>query len=76
MAEFYGKLRSEQRAEENMKCRSIVRDIMETGLTQRQIWFVLYNLALGLENHDDAQDMASFIKERKGSELFLSNCEE
>lgn len=69
---LYGKLCSEEIAEQNLTCRRIVSEITNFGVTQRQIWVILYNLALELENLDEARTLVEFIKEMKGSEILLS----
>ena len=69
---LYGELSSEKLAEESLQARQIVSEIMNFGVTQRQIWLIMYNLALELENVEDMQEAAAFIKQYKGSELFLS----
>jgi len=70
---LYGKLDSETVAEQNLQCRQIVREITNFGVTQRQIWYIMYLLALELENVEDLQMATDFIKEFKGSELFLTS---
>lgn len=70
--EVFGKLRSEELAEQSLKCRRLVNDIVNVGVTDHQIWIIMYNLALELENNDDMKMATDFIKEYKGSTLFLS----
>lgn len=69
---IYGKLRSEQVAEEKLKCREIAREIVQSQVTDRQLWLIMYNLAIELENVEDMKMATDFIKEYKGHELFLS----
>jgi hypothetical protein len=69
---LYGKLSSEEIAEQNLRCRQVVRDLNDLGLSQRQLWFVIYLLALELEDITAMQELTACIKELKGSELFLS----
>lgn len=72
MTEHYGKLPSEIMADENLQCRQIVKEIMNFGVNQRQIWYVMYLLAMELENIDDLKMATDFIKEYKGSTVFMT----
>lgn len=72
MTELFGKLQSEEIAEQNLQCRQIVQEIMRFGVSQRQIWYVMYLLAMELENIEDLQMATDFIKEFKGPEIFLT----
>ncbi len=74
-AQLYGELQSEKIAEENRIAREIVKEISNFGINERQRWLVIYQLALELENVGDLQEITSFIKELKGSEIFLSGKE-
>lgn len=70
---LYGKLNSELIAEQNLQCRQIVSEITNFGVSQRQIWYVMYLLALELENVEEMQTATDFIKEFKGKDIFLSD---
>jgi hypothetical protein len=74
-AQLYGEFQSEKTAEENRIAREIVKEISNFGINERQRWLVIYQLALELENVGDLQEITSFIKELKGSEIFLSGKE-
>lgn len=71
----YGQLQSEKQATENELCRKIVREIAEFGVTQRQQMFIIYLLALELENIENMRSITSLLKEIAGSELFLISSE-
>ena len=73
--QLYGELQSEKFAEENKIVREIVKEINNFGINERQRWLLIYQLALELENVNDLQETAAFIKELKGSEIFLSGKE-
>ncbi len=73
--QLYGEFQSEKIAEENRIAREIVKEISNFGINERQRWLVIYQLALELENVSDLQEITSFIKELKGSEIFLSGKE-
>lgn len=74
MTELFGNnFESEKLAKENEDCRKIVREIFKQGVTQRQIWMVVYLLGLSLEDHEDLRELTGFVKEYKGSELFLTS---
>lgn len=70
---LYGKLDSETVAEQNLQCRQIVKEITNFGVTQRQIWYIMYLLALELENVEELQMATDFIKEFKGADIFLTS---
>jgi hypothetical protein len=72
---MYGKLDSERIADENKTCRQIVSEIMNFGVTQRQIWYIIYLLGMHLDDVDEMREVAGFVKETKGDELFLSSIE-
>jgi hypothetical protein len=74
-AQLYGELQSEKIAEENKIVREIVKEINNFGINERQRWLLIYQLVLELENVSDLQEAAAFIKELKGSEIFLSGKE-
>jgi hypothetical protein len=69
----YGKLDSEREADENLVCRQVVSEIMNFGVTQRQIWYIIYLLGMHLEDVDEMREVVGFVKETKGTELFLSS---
>jgi hypothetical protein len=73
--QLYGQMQSEKTAEENRTVRDIVKEISNFGINERQRWLIIYQLALEFENVDDLREVTSFIKEYKGSELFLSSKE-
>ena len=73
--QLYGEFQSEKVAEENRIAREIVKEISNFGINERQRWLVIYQIALELENVGDLQEITSFIKELKGSEIFLSGKE-
>lgn len=72
---FYGQLRSEKVAEENLICRQIAREISLFGISERQRMLVIYLLAMEVENQEVMRSITSTIKELVGKELFLSGQE-
>jgi len=72
---YYGQLQSEKTAEENKVAREIVKEIGNFGINERQRWMVIYMLAMELENVDDLKALTSFIKDRKGENVFLTGKE-
>jgi hypothetical protein len=70
---LYGKLNSEQVAEENTICRKIVHEIANFGVSQRQQLLIIYLLSLELENIEYMQAITSLIKDISNNELFISN---
>jgi hypothetical protein len=72
---YYGQLQSEKTAEENRVAREIVKEIGNFGINERQRWMVIHMLAMELENVDDLKALTSFIKDRKGENVFLTGKE-
>lgn len=70
--EIYGELQSEKLAIDNRAARQIVKEINDFGVSDRQRWLIINCLALELENVEEMKAITSFIKEFKGSELFVS----
>lgn len=62
-AVFYGELSSEARAHENETCRSIVHEVTNFGVSQRQQLMIIYLLAMELENVGHMQTLTSLIRE-------------
>jgi hypothetical protein len=72
MSALYNKLTSEEIAEQNEMCRKIVAEVMNFGVNQRQIVYMMNLLALQLENNVYMRELSSFIKELV-PEAFLMN---
>ena len=70
--DLFGQLQSEKLAKESDLAHQIVREISHFGINERQRWLVIYYLSLELENVEDMKSMTSFIKEKKGEDLFIS----
>lgn len=68
----YGQLRSEKHAEENDMCRKIAKEISQFGITERQRLFLIYTLALELEDSDVMLELTACIKELTKSNIFVS----
>ena len=73
--QYYGQLHSEKMAEENKIAREIVREIGNFGINERQRWMIIHMLAMELENIDDLKALTTFIKSRKGENVFLTGRE-
>lgn len=67
----YGLTDSERVAEEKQTCRQIVREISNFGVSQRQSLFIIYLLALELEDVDHMKQLTSLVRELGGRDLFL-----
>jgi|TARA_Y100000034_G_C6828501_1_gene373785 hypothetical protein len=63
MAEIkrYGKLKEEERLEDVIKSRDIVQEILNFGVSQRQIAKIIQLLALELEDRDILNRVSSAI---------------
>lgn len=68
---MYGQTPGEKRAEENRICRDIVREVINFGISQRQMLLVIYLLAMELENVEHMQEISALIRDLGGDELFL-----
>lgn len=69
---IYGQLQSEKMATDSHAARSIVKEIDNFGINDRQRWLIIYYLSLGLESIEEMKSLTSFIKEVKGDDLFIS----
>lgn len=73
----YGATPAEKTAAENLDCRRIVREISLYGISQRQQLFIIYLLALELEDIDAMKSITAAIKSCASSNsLFLAGTEE
>lgn len=70
--EIFGKLESDNVAEETLMCRKIVSEIVHFEVTQRQIWYIIYLLGLHLEDVEEMRAVTGFVKDCKGDELFIA----
>lgn len=69
---LYGKLSSENFAEENQICRQIVKEISQFGVSERQRLFIIYTLALELEDSVCMKAITSAVKSAENKNVFLS----
>jgi hypothetical protein len=65
MTTVIGKTKLDKIAEENQVCRMIVKEVLNYGLSQRQIYMILYLMSLELENVEHLQDLTAVIREMK-----------
>jgi len=63
MNDTYNQLQSEKIVEENEQCRLILSEINNFGISDRQRQYLIYLLALELENHDCLRIMIEATKE-------------
>lgn len=61
--------------EENKICRQIVREIIKFGVNQRQLWYIVHLLGLEMDDINNSQALASFVRETK-PEIFMERNEE
>lgn len=64
----YGSTEEETDAGETLKCRKIVRTIIDFGITEDQKLKVIYLLALELENRDYLQEITTLVKRCESGE--------
>ena len=60
-----GKSEAEIAAENLLKCRQIVAEILNFGVTQEQQLQIIYLLSLELENREALEDIADSVKRHK-----------
>jgi hypothetical protein len=60
-----GKSEAEIAAENLLKCRQIVSEILNFGVTQEQLLQIIYLLSLELENREALEDIADSVKRHK-----------
>ena len=60
--EKFGETETEGWAEESIKCRQIITEILNFGVSQQQILKLLYLLSLELENRELMLQLAEIIK--------------
>ena len=58
----YGKTESEIDVEETVKCRQIVKEIVNFGVTEDQKVKIIHFLSLELESRDDMIDIVNVVK--------------
>lgn len=63
MTSYYGQTPAERAAEENEACRRIVAEINNFGVSQRQMLFLIYLLALNLENTQQMKALTKAVKD-------------
>ena len=60
------------RADENLQCRKIAKEIIKFGVSQRQIMFIIYLLGLELLNIEFMREVTMMIR-TLSPESFVSN---
>jgi hypothetical protein len=68
---LYGKLPSDKLVEELDTVRKIAREISLFEISDRQRMFLIYLLALELENITAVQDITTIVRELGGADIFL-----
>ena len=62
MTKAYGKIKDEERLEQSIVAREIVKTIRDYGVSQYQITKIVYLLSLELEDRDLADDIVLAVK--------------
>jgi len=60
-----GKSEADIAAEKLLKCRQIVTEILNFGVTQEQLLQIIYLLSLELENREALEDITDAVKSHK-----------
>lgn len=66
----YGQTQSEKIAEEKLSCRQIMNEISNFGVSERQKLFLIYLLAMELENVEHMQELSAHVRDLS-SDMFL-----
>jgi hypothetical protein len=64
----------DKKAEENLACRNIVREIVKFGVSQRQMMFIIYLLGLEIHDIEIMREITSMVK-ALSPESFVSSTE-
>lgn len=67
----FGQTDTEVLAEEKIVCRQIVKEIWNFGVNQRQALFIIYLMAMELDDVDKMQTLTSIIRDLGSQDLFL-----
>lgn len=60
---IFGQLPSEKFSVENEDCRKIVQEVINFGVNQRQIKFIIYLLSLHIDDPDLMREFVGLVKE-------------
>lgn len=74
--QHYGEFRSESLATENTVCREIIREINQFGINERQRLFLIYLLAMELENNLYMKEITSLIRTLEENLLVSDSAED
>ena len=55
--------------ESSIKCREIVQTVLDYGVSQKEIYQLIYLLSLELESIDHMKQITNFISENKKSKI-------
>lgn len=55
-------IRENLQLKRKQESRNIVKEIISYGVTQEQIYDIMYNLSMNIENHENMQEIANFLK--------------
>jgi archaellum biogenesis ATPase FlaH len=73
MIEQYGLLQSEKFAQEAQVAREIVKEIMNFGVSQKQMMIIIHSLIMNLENIEHVQTLSSVIRELSDDTYLIDN---
>ena len=68
----YGTTDSEKQAQSSSKCRQIVKEVMDFGVSQEEILKIVELLALELENRDQMSQLSDLITRLKSGDTSRS----
>ena len=69
----YGIAENSDTMKESQAAREIVREIMEFGVSQKQLYYIIHDLALNLENRDDMKKFVDLTKDMMDGAVLISN---
>jgi hypothetical protein len=68
----YGNSSDDETIQESAEAREIVSKILDYGVSQKQILYIINDLALNLENQDHVRRLVNLIKDFREEMLIIS----
>jgi len=76
MTEKYGTFTSEKEAEQAQVARELVNEILNLGITQKQLMIIIHSLALNIENVEKMQAITAALRELDSDTFLVDRAEE
>ena len=59
---FWEDVRESLELKRKQESRNITKEIINFGVTQNQLYDIMFNLAMNIENHENMQEITGFLK--------------